>query len=291
MSPVHSLLKDRASMFQKVRSFFDKRDVTEVDVPHLLPKPQIDAHIDVIEVDIPENQKGFLHTSPEYMMKQLLAKGSKDIYQIAHVFRKEEVGRDHNIEFTMIEWYRIGMSLSLLIEEVIDLLSLFLGSQKKTQTSYHKLFQKYLQIDSLENQDLRNQDLDYLFSHKIQPHLGTDGFDVITDFPTSKAELSQICEKKKTALRFEIFYQGKELANGYQELLCEKEHRKRFQKQNLLREEMGKKPYELDENFLNCLKDLPECCGVSVGFDRLMMLKRNQKHLKDIFGVNATFEQ
>jgi len=258
-------------MLKAVRSFFDLREVLEVDCTHLLDFPQIDAHIDVMEVKASSSIK-YLHTSPEYEMKKLLAKGSGDIYQIAKVYRKGEVGKRHAPEFTMIEWYRLGFTLDRLMDETIKLIRLFLNLGTPKKITYQEAFEHYLGIDPFtcdlteltEDLDLnRDAQLDYLFSHKIEPHLD---FHIVTGFPPSQAALAKV---DQTAKRFEVFVNGFEIANGYDELQNEKEHRRRFHEQNSMRKEA----YPLDEAFLSVIGDLPDCCGVSVGFDRLMMLK------------------
>ncbi len=281
MSPVSNILFERANMLKAVRSFFDQRKVLEVDCTHLLDFPQIDAHIDVMEVKASHSIK-YLHTSPEYEMKKLLAKGSGDIYQIAKVYRKGEVGKRHALEFTMIEWYRLGLTLEALMDETIELIRLFLDLDTPKKITYQEAFKRYLGIDPFTHDlseltgdlDLnRDAQLDYLFSHKIEPHLD---FHIVTDFPPSQAALAKI---DQTAKRFEVFVNGFEIANGYDELQDEKEHRRRFNEQNSMRKEA----YPLDEEFLSVIGDLPTCCGVSVGFDRLMMKKLKADSIQEIY--------
>ncbi len=157
-------LKDRAFLFEKVRSFFSSKNILEVDTPLLSHSSPIDEHIDIMQVDL-KSSTGYLHTSPEYAMKRLLALGIGDIYQLGHVFRLGEFGRRHNPEFTMIEWYRVGMSFPTFIEETLDLMRLFLGPLPSSYISYREALKTYAGIDYVKAslEDL----LDCAVSHGI----------------------------------------------------------------------------------------------------------------------------
>ncbi len=273
------LVVARAEMFRLVRDFFSRRDVLEVDVPSIARAPTIDLHIEPMRVD-----GGFLITSPESGMKQLLACGSGDIFQMGHVFRKGERGRLHHPEFTMIEWYRVGMEYEVFIDEVLDLISLFVGVKVVQRFTYAEAFIRQVGLDpfSATLNELRNIDclpesarvwerevlLHYLMGFVIEPGFDPDVLTVVSDFPTSEAALAKI--EGGVAMRFEVYHGGVELANGYDELSCAMELRARFEKSNRLRDEA----LPLDEALLEAMKGgFPECCGVAVGFDRLMMLK------------------
>jgi lysyl-tRNA synthetase class 2 len=290
-------------MLAKARSFFAERDVLEVDCPALVLKAPIDANIDVMSVTISEKMTAFLHTSPEISMKRLLSSGSGDIYYLGHVFRKGEQGRKHSPEFTMAEWYRIGFSLSQMIEETCQFLYLFLGPLPVEIFSYREIFQNYLNIDytrasleelkkltkekNTENWE-RTTCIHFLLSHFIEPHLGKKCLTVITDYPLREAALACVVEKngEKVAERFEIYHEGVELTNGYHELSDANELRRRFKEENQERIAIGKEPYLLDENFLTALgKNFPPCCGVSVGFDRAFMLQQKKQHLSEILPI------
>ena len=299
------VLKDRAKLFTRAREFFAQRNILEVDCLAIQPFATVDAQIDSISVDLGQNQKGYLHTSAEYAMKKLIQKGSGSIYQMSHVFRKSEFGRRHHPEFMMIEWYHLDTDWESFLEETADFIRLFLCSLKTETLSYKEAFQKYLDLDpfTCSSEQLlktirrykidapfstdRSKDtlLQLLLSHIIEPELGTDHLLILTDYPASQAALAQTIMKEniEVAKRFEFYYQGVELANGYQELTCAKEQRRRFEEENSLRKEMGKEAYILDESFLNALElGLPECCGVSVGFDRLMMLRHQRQSIHEV---------
>lgn len=302
-------------MLAAVRSFFEKNGALEVDCPALSKAAPIDAHIDVMQVCMPRGEIGYLHTSPEYGMKRLLSEGIGDIYQLSRVFREGEWGALHNPEFTMIEWYRLGFNFEDLIEETITVIQLFfasssfaIGSENLGCTSYtyREVLQKFTGIDylTISQQELaqktlaliphlpadcvmwdRDTLLNSLMSFIVEPHLGKEGLCIVKYFPATQAALSQITTRgdERVAERFEVYYQGIELANGYHELTCPIEQRKRFNASNLARRQMGKQELPLDENFINALeKGLPDCCGVAVGFDRLMMLRHHTTTLADI---------
>lgn len=274
----------------------------EVDTPILSHSAPVDLHIEIMTVDVCQGEKGYLHSSPEYAMKRLLALGSGDIYQLSHVFRAEQSGRLHNPEFMMIEWYRIGMSLPHLIEETLDLIRLFVGDQPATFHTYAEIFQQCTGIDyrkaslpTLKNliepyhppSDVSSWDLDgylhFIMGFIIEPKL--QGLHVICDYPPSQAALATTRDTPEgpVAERFEVYFNGIELANGFHELTQPTEQRRRFLAANIERQKLGKSQLPLDENFLAALeKGLPDSCGVAVGFDRLLMLKLGKTTLKEV---------
>lgn len=263
-----NLVENRAKMLRSVREFFHQRSVLEVDTSHLIPFAQIDSYIDPIETS-----HGFLHTSPEFEMKKILAKVPKDLYQISHVFRANEKGEKHLTEFTMIEWYRLGFSLEELIEEAFTLCKEFLGPLSIEIQDYEELWSRYVPKDKDEPQEI-------FFDEYLAPHLGKGKITALCDFPEDQAALAKTMNGK--AKRFELFYEGMELANGFLELTDGKKLKERFEKVNRLREKEGKKAFALDEHFLACINDLPECVGVSVGFDRLLMLQQKTATIQEI---------
>lgn len=303
MSVASELIRDRAKMLKTVRLFFEERGVLEVDLPILGKAAPIDAHIDIMRVDLQGKQIGYLHSSPEYAMKRLLAQGIGDIYQMGHVFRDGELGALHNPEFTMIEWYRLTVPLEHLIQETLDLICLFIPHKTITFLTYAEAFWKFAHIDlpsaqittfKTAAQNLRlslpsdsdtwSQEtwLDYFFAFVVEPHLQT--LTVIYDYPASHAALSQL-KKKGTELvaeRFEVYCQGIELANGFHELIDSEEQRYRLIRENEKRLSLGKEALPIDEDFLQALNSLPDCCGVAVGFDRLMLLRNQKKRLSEI---------
>ncbi len=284
----NKVLKDRAQMLAKARAFFATRNVLEVDTGALVKCPPNDKNIDVIAVD---QDNGYLHSSPEYAMKRLLAEGIGDCYYLGHVFRKGELGHLHNPEFTMVEWYRLGVTFSDMIQETCEFLFLFFGPQPIRLLSYREAFEQYVGINystislselhQLTHSDWpRDTCIHYLLSHQIEPHLGQNNLTVIIDYPPHEAALACVTEKngELVAERYEIYHQGVELTNGYHELSDAEELRRRFDRINLSRAE----PYALDEKFLTALKHLPECCGVALGFDRALMLRHKLKSIKQV---------
>lgn len=297
-------------MLSQVRAFFSERGVLEVDCPALSQHSPIDQHIEVMQITFRSGKKAYLHTSPEYGMKRLLSLGSGDIYQMSHVFREGEWGALHNPEFMMVEWYRLGFSLEQLIEETLEFIHLFVGTLPAEKMSYRQAFQKHLGIDYLNvtreklleiaaAQKIHLSDeaphwsketlLDLLMSFCIEPELGKDILTVITDYPATQAALARV-EKKEdewVAKRFEISHQGIELANGYHELTDPKEQRRRLHQENEKRKSVGKEALPLDEHFLRALeRGIPECSGVAVGFDRLMLLREKKEHLAEILPIS-----
>ncbi|MFA6119670.1 MAG: EF-P lysine aminoacylase EpmA [Parachlamydiales bacterium] len=301
MSPESKLkvLKDRASMIQKVRSFFYKKKIIEVDPPILVKHPSIDLHIQSIETHPLNKSIGYLHTSPEYTMKRIIASGLKDIYFLGHVFRKNEIGKNHNIEFSMIEWYKSNVSFDYFIKENIALLKLFIKFKKSISTSYFDVFYKNFNLDiykinkkellaicrkeeiifsnekNLKKEDLLSLLLDHFFEKKAK----RDILYIIYDFPQNEAALAktQIENGSIVAKRFEFYINGSEIANGYFELNDEKVLRQRFEK--IIKK---KKRLTLDENFLKSIDHIGSCYGIAIGFDRLMMLKHNLKEIKEV---------
>lgn len=279
-------------MLARARAFFAERNVLEIDCGALVRCPPNDSNIDVIGVD---QDNGFLHTSPEYALKRLLSSGLGDCYFLGHVFRKGELGHLHNPEFTMVEWYRLGLSFADMIQETCDFLSLFFGPKPIRILSYRKAFQQYVGIDyktvSLahlqeltQNSWERDTCLYYLITHQIEPRLGRGELTVLTDFPPHEAALACVVEKEGelVAERYEVYHEGVELTNGYHELSDAAELRRRFAEKNQARQAGGKEPYALDENFLRSLHTLPDCCGVALGFDRAMMLRHKLQSIKSV---------
>ncbi len=297
------MLRDRALMLKKARAFFDDRGVLEVDCCALGPRAAINSNIDVIGATVSNHETGFLHTSPEYAMKRLLASGSGDIYYLGHVFRKGDIGRLHNPEFAMAEWYRLGVSFPELIEETCAFLCLFFGPIPMRTIGYREAFERYAGLDytaaplseikktarKLGASDSENWNRDllihFLLTHAVEPHLGHGELTVLTDYPPHEAALAQVVEKngEQVAERFEIYYESVELVNGYHELADASELRRRAHAENERRRSQNKETYLLDEPFLAAMGNgFPECCGVSVGFDRALMLRRKAKSLAEV---------
>lgn len=284
----------RAALLRRVREFFTRRGVLEVDTPAVSRAGAPDLHLNSLATRI-NGQLRFLHTSPEYPMKRLLAAGYGDIYQICKVFRDGESGRHHNPEFTLLEWYREGYDHHRLMDEVAQLITLLLASSRTLLPpqyfTYEQAFVLYAGLDphrasdadiqtrarraGLDSREIdRDTALDYLAGEVVYPRLGKDRLTFVYDFPASQAALARIAPgNPPLARRFEAFLDGMELANGFHELLDAAEQRARFERDNVERQKRGLPEMPLDENLLAALKaGMPDCAGVAVGFDRLVML-------------------
>ncbi|MBS4167678.1 EF-P lysine aminoacylase EpmA [Parachlamydia sp. AcF125] len=302
-----ALLKDRAQMLAKARHFFSQRGILEVDCPMISRYAAVDEHIDLIPVQYMGTDRRYLHSSPEYGMKRLMVEGMGDIYQLSHVFRDGEYGRKHNPEFMMAEWYRLGFSFDQMIVETVDFIRLFLGDIPFTSMTYREVFQHFASFDYLQvtteelRQYIQDAGIDHIHSIAgedkdgllniilglvVEPQLGRNGLFVLSHYPASQAALAQTVRygDEHVAERFEVYFEGVELANGYHELANAQEQKKRLMEANTHREKLlGKESLPIDEHFLAALeKGLPECCGVAVGFDRLMMLRHRCLSLAEV---------
>jgi elongation factor P--(R)-beta-lysine ligase len=302
-------LRMRAALLDRARSFFAARGVLEVDTPVLVNTPVSDVHIESAEVKLPGSERCyFLHTSPEYAMKRLLAAGSGDIFQIAHVVRGRERGRLHNPEFTLIEWYRLGFSLEDLMAEVDALVRELVGERTRhlasERVSWREAFVRHAQLDPIEASDAmlrqaavsgglagesaaasdRDAWLDHLMATRVGPLLGRGALTFVHRYPASQAALAKLDPSDpRFALRFELYCEGIELANGFSELASAAEQRARFEHDQTAREHRGLPTYPLDERLLGALEGgLPDCSGVAVGFDRVLMLAAGAAQLDDV---------
>lgn len=293
-------------MLSRARAFFAKRNILEVDCPALTQNSPVDKHIDIMAVSLNNGEKRYLHSSPEYGMKRLLAAGSGDIYQLSHVFREGEFGSLHNPEFMMAEWYRLEIPFETFIKETLDFIHLFLGQLPEESFTYREIFKKHTSLDYVlatkEDlihcahahqihfaSDLKTLDeetlIQLLLGSVVEPQLGKDCLTIITDFPGKQAALSKTKKKgdEEVAMRFEVYFRGIELANGYHELSDPIEQRRRQIEANQKRVESGKSHLPIDEYLIAALSSgFPDCCGVAVGFDRLMMLRQNECCLASI---------
>ncbi len=289
-------------MLADIRDFFSTVGVLEVETPLACLAAGTDPAIDPLIARYtgplyPQGVDLYLQTSPEFAMKRLLASGSGPIYQICKAFRDGEAGRLHNPEFSILEWYRPGYTVAEMMTEVAAVLRCALqrdGLETETQ-SYAGLFAAHLGIDvfvvdaeSLRQVAVRHhlsgaeglrldRDgwLDLLMSHLIQPALGPDRLCFVTDYPASQAALARRNPDRLTAARFEAFLDGVELANGFDELTDAEEQAARFDAENSERRARGKRPVTVDRQLLAAMRTgLPDCCGVAVGLDRLLMLRQ-----------------
>ena len=293
----------RDTLYQQIRQFFHQRNFIEVDPPLLGRAGSTDIHLHSLQTTV-EQQSFYLQTSPEFFMKRLLAAGSGPIYALTKSFRLGEQGRYHNLEFTILEWYQPGFDDQQLMEQVADLMSL-LFNVAAIKTSYRDAFLKATginphtatlselanfakhQIDLVltENEQTSNDFwLDLIFSHCVQPTLSEAT--LIFDYPASQAALAQLGNNshgESIARRFELFYQGVELGNGYCELTDEKEQRRRFEQDNQHRQTMGLETVAIDEKLLAGLSSgLPPCAGIAIGVDRLLMIKMGATNIENV---------
>jgi lysyl-tRNA synthetase class 2 len=288
------VLKQRAQLLKQIRDFMAAREILEVETPVLSHYGNTDANLNSFTTlfhspSVVEPELLYLQTSPEFAMKRLLAAGSGPIYQIARVFRDAELGRLHQPEFTMLEWYRPGFDHHKLMDEMAELL-LELGLTIPARASYATVFTRVTDINphqadisllqeaatrnGLQGTDnTRSVLLDFLFSHLVAPELGRTEPVFIYDFPVCQAALARIrADHPPVAERFELFIAGMEIANGFHELTDAKEQMSRFEQDNSLRKAKGLAEVMIDENMIASLAHgLPDCAGVALGIDRLLM--------------------
>jgi lysyl-tRNA synthetase class 2 len=298
-------IKKRAEYLEKIRKYFKGLNTLEVDTPLAYTYGVTDPFIDVFAIDTVAGKR-YLQSSPEYAMKRLLAAGSGSIYQICKAFRDEPCGHQHNHEFTMIEWYRVGIDYFQLMQEMENLFLAVKSDIEFIYLSYQEAFEKYCgfnphktslgelvsqvhkhvgKIQGLENPTIADC-LDILFSYKIEKNLNVEKtVYFIYDYTIHQSALARKVKDENgqlVAARFEVFYDGTELANGYYELIDKSEQLKRFEKDLAIRKEQGKPILEIDKELLNCLDDVPECSGVALGFDRLLMSLENISDIKEL---------
>lgn len=285
-------LRFRAAFLAKIRDFFNKSGYLEVETPILAQYGITDVYLSNIQA-IFRGKAYNLQTSPEYHMKRLLAAGSGSIFQIARVFRDDELGRWHNPEFTMLEWYRLEIDHLTLLKEVESLLKLTLNCLPLIQYTYEEAFLthcgvnpfnttiealkqtlKHFELDSVldEAEEDKDQYFFLLMSHIVEPQLAKENAPVaIVDFPPSQAALAQV--NNGVASRFEVYYKGVELANGFHELTCPRSQSQRFETDLTIRKQQNLPLPNPDTYLLEALKaGLPACSGVALGLDRLLAL-------------------
>jgi elongation factor P--(R)-beta-lysine ligase len=290
-------LRLRAELLARARDFFARRGVLEVETPVLCAAPVSDLHLHSVPVRLDGLDRTlWLQTSPEYAMKRLLAAGSGPIYQLARAFRDGEVGRRHNPEFTLLEWYRPGFDDHRLMDEVADLLSELLPDDLRRggeeRWTYRALFRDRLGLNPLADPDAalrrvagpelppgvddRDELLAFLLTHRVEPTLPADRLVFLHEFPPSQAALARLATDQHgdpVGRRFEVYAGGVELANGFWELADAAEQRARFERDLEHRRARGLPAVPLDERLLAALDaGLPDCAGVALGFDRLAML-------------------
>lgn len=303
-------LRERARLLAKVRAFFAARGVLEIETPVLGHGGSTDVHLASLSLAATTpagRERLWLQTSPEFHMKRLLASGSGPIFQLARSFRDGEVGRRHNLEFTMLEWYRPGFSLDELIEETTALVRAVLNREPGPlrRQRYRELFREALGLDpftieldllrkiagergGLAMHDAERDDcLDLLMSLVIEPGLGREGLDVVVDYPASQAALARRHRDPEdgewVASRFELYLEGLELANGYDELTDADEQRERFIADNAARRQLGLPQVDVDQRLLTALEHgMPAGSGVALGMDRLIQLALGKASVAEV---------
>ncbi|MEZ8105863.1 elongation factor P--(R)-beta-lysine ligase [Vibrio cortegadensis] len=302
-------LQQRALLLASIRQFFAERQVLEVETPAISHATVTDVHLHTFQTDFigPGYADGshlYLMTSPEFHMKRLLAAGSGCIYQIGKAFRNEENGRYHNPEFTMLEWYRVGFDHHDLMAEMDALLQQVLQCEAAEKMTYQNAFLQVLGVcpleasmqqlkvvgnelglsDIAESEEDRDTLLQLLFSVGVENKIGLQVPAIVYDFPASQAALARINKQDpRVADRFEVYFKGIELANGFHELDDAKEQLARFEADNQKRVEMGLSPQPIDHHLIAALEaGLPACAGVALGIDRLIMLALNCDHIDDV---------
>ncbi len=309
------VLRLRAQLLAQVRDFFAHRAVLEVETSVLsaagIPDPNLLSFATrYTGPGAPRGRDLYLHTSPEFAMKRLLAAGSGSIYQLCKVFRDSEAGRLHNPEFTMLEWYRVGYDHRALMPEVAELVTGLLSAHTPLEAteslSYQEAFQRHTGIDPHRASHEQFADCaashgihppealagrhdaalwrDLLLSHVVEPRLGAGRLTFVYDYPASQAALARVRPgDPPLASRFELYVNGIELANGFHELADSAEQRTRFERQLHARTAAGLAAVPLDERLLAALTGgLPDCAGVALGFDRLVMLAAGARTLEEV---------
>ncbi|KXF82233.1 elongation factor P--(R)-beta-lysine ligase [Enterovibrio coralii] len=302
-------LKQRSRLMGAIRHFFADRDVLEVDTPAMSQATVTDIHLHTFNTTFvgPGFAAGiplYMMTSPEFHMKRLLAAGSGAIYQINKAFRNEEAGRHHNPEFTMLEWYRPGFDHHALMDEMDALLQMVLKVGASERMTYQDAFIKVLGVCPLEGtmeelkaaaaplglsdiadpEEDRDTLLQLLFSVGVEAKIGRDVPAFVYNFPASQAALARVCEDDaRVAARFEVYFKGIELANGFYELDNADEQLARFEEDNRKREKMGLQPQPIDLHLIDAIRHgLPDCAGVALGIDRLIMLALGKTHIDEV---------
>lgn len=297
----------RAQLLKKIRQFFDDRGVIEVETPLLSRATITDPHLEGFPVKV-QAETAYLQTSPEYAMKRLLAAGLPDIYQMSKMFRVDEAARYHNPEFTMLEWYRLGFNLHQLMDEVDALFQTIAHSQPAQRITYEHIFkqldlnpftatkedcQQIAKERGLEVSDSvlsasKDTWLQLLFSTFIEPDLGFDAPVFVYEFPASQASLARLHpENPERAMRVEVFINGMELGNGFDELQDPLLQRQRFEEDNLVRAQLGLPQKPIDPLLLEALNHgLPQCSGIAIGIDRLVMCALNKQRISEVLAFD-----
>ena len=307
--------RDRAAMMRRIRDYFDTESVLEVDTPSLSNSAVSDTQIESFEIptSLVSQEPIYLHTSPEFCMKRLLCAGFPDIFSICRVFRDGESGLRHPPEFTMIEWYRLGLGLESIIDDTLKMIRAALTpallSDEPIQFEYRDCFLSNANVDPLTatieelahaagadtglRQSIggeRDDWLDLILTTRVAPSFEPHRLTVLRHYPASQAALARLCPKdSRVADRFEVFLGTVELANGYVELLDAEEQATRIERDNEERRHRRRTIRPHDSKLLAALESgLPACAGVAVGFERLQMIFADTQDMRDV--ITFSFE-
>ncbi|ACO04898.1 MAG TPA: elongation factor P--(R)-beta-lysine ligase [Persephonella sp.] len=305
---------EKSKILKGIRDYFERTGAIEVFTDILRLYPNLDAHILPVELFFNDNEgrkRGFLHTSPEYEMKRILSEIKRDIYQITKVFRNFESSKKHKIEFTMLEWYRVGYNLddimddtqNIFIESAISLYKkpvvTYMGKRydlrESEKITVDEAFYRFTSVypdryeDMIrflkEKEDIK-EEIDYeeaffrIYAFYVEPNLGKEKLTFIYNYPTAFASLSKI--ENNRGKRFEAYINGLELVNGYHELTDPEKVKNILEREALRKKEETGKDYPVDYRFIEITEDLPDCSGASLGIDRLFMVLLNKSNIKDI---------
>lgn len=296
-----SAIKARANLYHAIRDYFSTEHVLAIETPLMMPHTVTDPHI----TSIATTSYHFLQSSPEYAIKRLIAAGIGDCYEITKAFRAGDSGAKHNPEFSLLEWYRLGIDHYALMDDVEKCLAHITPYTHCHRLSYQHCFQSLINIDPLQTNSAQCQAvatkhglqlsaaatpttlddwLMLLMSHVIEPQLGLDAPIFIVDFPASQAALSQISPNDpRVAERFELYIDGHEIANGFHELTDAKEQLSRFEADQAYRQAHHLPPIDIDPSFIDALTaGLPRSSGVALGLDRLLMCLLKTNNIRDV---------
>jgi elongation factor P--(R)-beta-lysine ligase len=335
-SSKQSVVRARARLYGALRAWFAAEGFDEVETPCLVPAPGLEPHIRAFEADfVPETPEGrartlFLHTSPEYAMKRLLAAGFERVFQIAHVFRNGEIAAHHNPEFSLLEFYRAHADYQAIMADVEELV--VRGAQAVAQAAEVRVEERRIALSrpferlTVRDALLSRTGIDLarhgtgaslreaarvkrlhvspgatsfddvffeIFLSAVEPTLGQERPTFLVEYPASMASLSRLKPgEESVAERVELYVGGVELANGFSELTDEKEQRRRLVEEQALRRREGRPVYPLDERFLAAVGKMPACAGIAVGLDRLLMLYLGARRIDEVllFPAREFFE-
>jgi elongation factor P--(R)-beta-lysine ligase len=306
-------LQMRARLYAAIRGFFSERNVLEVETPMLSPAGNTDPNIESFCTEFSGHadagaRRRWLRTSPEFPLKRLLAAGVGDCYELGRVFRNGEAGARHNPEFTMLEWYRVGWDHRRLMGEVSELimsmLALFERTAESVELSYRDWFFQSLGLDPhtagltqlqniladvrIDGAGLQRDDwLDLVITHRLQAENPESRLLLVYDYPVTQCALARIRhDATPVAERFEVYLGARELANGYHELNDPAEQRQRFERDHSVRAERGLVLPDIDERLIESLSQLPDCAGVAMGVDRLLMCLLGVSDLREILAFD-----